>query len=367
MQSLSEAVVRRYREGDELRIVPFLERGMGCWPAICSSVSPLDHWQWKFLGNPLGFHLVCVAERNGDIISHSASLPVRMKIGKETVVASQGVDLCTDPSCRGRGLIGQTMECRNQMKDEHGVAFDFGFPNQAAYHLSMIKQGFRDLGVRMLQHRYIIDEEQFFRKVRFGSIKRLGYDSYQLLKRSLSRHVEVGGVLLDREHAFGPEFDDLYRRAAEGFDLIIAREHRYLNWRYADPRGGEFIIRTARQDGRLMGYMVHKQEERKGSNYLNVVDTIVDPEFQDILSVLLLDAISLARDRGIETILCCLPEHHPYGQYFEDMGFLAQVRYTGDRPMSIIFLDRESKEGDLDLKAGEDLRTHIMLGDTDWV
>jgi Acetyltransferase (GNAT) domain len=367
LQNSSEAVVRRYRAGDEFRIVPFLERGMG-WPAIRASVPRLDHWQWKFLGNPVGFHLVCVAELNGDIVSHSASLPVRMKVGERTLLASQGVDLCTEPACRGRGLIGQTMECRNQMKDEHGVTLDFGFPNQAAYHLSMIKQGFQDLGVRMLQHRYIIDEEQFFRKVRFGSLKRLGYYSYQLLKRSLSPHVEAGGgITLDRERTFGPEFDDLYQRAAAGFDLIIARDHRYLNWRYADPRGGEFIIRTARKDGRLVGFVVHKQEEREGSNYLNVVDAIIDPEFHDILSLLLLDAISMARDLGIETILCCLPENHPYEHQFADMGFLAQVRYTGDRPMSIIYLDRGKAIGDHELLGEANLRPHIMLGDTDWV
>jgi hypothetical protein len=366
-QSSPDVLVRRYREGDELKIVPFLEKGMG-WPAICSPVPRLDHWKWKFLDNPLEFHLVCVAERDGSIVSHSASLPVRMKVGLETVVASQGVDLCTEPSCRGHGLIGQTMECRNQMKDEHEVGLDFGFPNQAAYHLSMIKQGFRDLGVRMMQHRYIIDEEQFFRKVRFGSIKRLGYDSYQFLKRSLGRHVEMGkGITLDRVYEFGPEFDDLYQRAAEGFDLIIAREQSYLNWRYADPRSGEFIIRTVRQDGRLVGYMVHKQDVREGSSYLNVVDTIVDPQFQDTLAILLLDAISMARELGIETILCCLPEGHPYEKQFEETGFLAQIRYTGDRPMSLIYLDRDKTGRNNELLAKPNLRTHIVLGDTDWV
>ncbi len=367
MQSSTEVVVRRYREGDEARIVSFLERGMG-WPAICSPVPRLDHWQWKFLGNPLGFHLVCVAEQNGKIVSHSASLPVSMKVGSRTVLASQGVDLCTDPSFRGRGLIGQTMECRNQMKDEQGVALDFGFPNQAAYHLSMIKQGFQDLSISMLQHRYIIDEGQFFRKVRFGSIKRLGYDSYQLLKRSLSRQVELGGgITLAREREFGPAFDTLYHRAADGFDLIIAREHRYLNWRYADPRGGEFIIRSVRHNDRLVGFMVHKKEERGESRYLNVVDALVDPEFQDVMSILLIDAISMARELNIETILCCLPDGHPYERHLADMGFLAQVRYTGDRPMSVICLDREKGRNDLNLLGKEGLRAHIMLGDTDWV
>jgi hypothetical protein len=254
------------------------------------------------------------------------------------------------------------------MKDEQGVVLDFGFPNQAAYHLSMIKQGLQDLGVRMLQHRYIIDEDQFFRKVRFGSIKRLGYDSYQFFKRSLSRPVEVGGgITLGREQMFGTEFDDLYERAAVDFDLIIAREHRYLNWRYADPRGGDFISRTARQDGRLVGYIVHKKEEREGSHFLNVVDAIIDPALPEIMPLLLFDTISMARGLGIETILCCLPEQHPYEQHFADMGFLSQVRFTGDRPMSIICLERGNSEGGMELFNTEDLRPHIMLGDTDWV
>jgi hypothetical protein len=290
-----EVSVQQYRNGDEERIVSFLQRCMS-WPSVKARVPALDHWRWKYLANPLGFQLVCLAEQGGEMVSHSASIPVMLRIGKRTVLASQGVDLCTDPGYRGHGIIGQTMVCRNQMKDEHGVELDFGFPNHAAYRLSLLKQGFTDLGVRVMQHRFIANEGRFFKKVRYGQIKRIGYDSYMLVRRSLRWKTHTGNeYVLSHEDRFGPEVDGLYREAAEGFDLMVAREHHYLNWRYADPRGGDFIIRTARRDGRLVGYMVHKLEDRDGTSCLNVVDALVIRDGEPALAALLSDVIVMAQ------------------------------------------------------------------------
>jgi hypothetical protein len=52
---LPDIEVRTYMEGDEAAIVPFLEKNMG-WPATSTAVDHLEHWRWKFLANPLGFH-----------------------------------------------------------------------------------------------------------------------------------------------------------------------------------------------------------------------------------------------------------------------------------------------------------------------
>lgn len=362
-----DARVHRYEDGDENRIVPFLEMYMG-WPSVISSVPHLDHWRWKFLGNPLGFHLVCVAERNGEMISHSASLPTRMKVGQGMVIASQGVDLVTDPAFRGHGLIGQTMKCRNKIKDDHSVALDFGFPNHAAYQLSLVKQGFQDLNITMLQHRYIVDSELFFSKVRFGSIKKLGYGSMEAVRRSLSRPVDLGeGIVVEEATSIGAEFDRLYESASRDFDMMIVRDSGHLAWRYGDPRAGRFIIRIIRSDGVLAGYMVHKEEERDGTRFLNIVDYLMDPQYSHLHSRLISDCKSLAQDLKIETILCCLPQGHPYEKSLSEAGFRSEVRYTGERPMSVIALERGGGHALMDIMKKKDLRAHIMLGDTDWV
>ncbi len=362
-----EVQVHRYRAGDELGIVPFLERYMG-WPSAMVDVPHVDHWRWKFLSNPLGFHLVCVAERDCQVVSHSASLPTRMKVGERTVIASQGVDLVTDPDYRGHGLIGQTMGCRNQIKDEHSVALDFGFPNPASYQLSIKKQGFHDLSITILQHRYIVDSELFFSKVRYGHLKRIGYRSLEAVRRSRERPVDVGqGTVVEDGSGMSEELDHLYEMASKDFDLMIVRDRAHLAWRYGDPRAGKFIVRTVRHQGVLAGYMVHKVEERDGTRFLNIVDYLMDPQLAHLHSVLISDCISLAQGLKIETVLCCLPQGHPYGERLAEAGFRSEVRYTGERPMSVIALERDGSAGLMDVLQRKGLKAHIMLGDTDWV
>lgn len=148
---------------------------------------------------------------------------------------------------------------------------------------------------------------------------------------------------------------------------MIARDHGYLNWRYCDPRAGDFIVRTARDNGRLLGYMVMRDETKDGSRFLNIVDCLADPRSPDVVPLLLMDCISLAEGMDIETVLCCLPEGHPYGKHLTDVGFLSQVRYTGDQEMKVIALERTGNGPLMATLTKKGMRAHIMLGDTDWV
>ncbi|NLK26555.1 MAG: GNAT family N-acetyltransferase [Euryarchaeota archaeon] len=360
-----EVDVRGYRHSDDESIVEFLSSNME-WPAACINGTKLDYWRWKFLSNPLGFHLLCVAEIDGKIVSHCASIPVRMNVVGKEVLASQGVDLFTHPAHRGHGLIGQVMECRNRIKEEHDIAFDFGFPNRAAYQLSLTKHGFRDMGIDMMQYRYITDQEQFFRKVRFGPLKKLGYTSLLKLRQSLAMGTDSGADLtVGPEERFSDEATNIYLRERERFDLISRRDADYLNWRYCDPRSGGFLRRAVREGTHFVGYAIYKIEEREGTRYLNIVDLLVEGGRTDALASLLMDSLEVSRQTHAETVLCCLPKYHPYGRSFQDLGFIAQLRMTGDMPMRMIWADRGLVELDV-LKRGSP-RCHVTLGDTDWL
>jgi len=358
-----EAEVRPYRTGDEQRIVEFLERYTG-WPAATVEVPKVDHWRWKFLSSPVGFPLVCIAEGGGEILSHCASMPTLISVDGKEVLASQGVDLCTHPQYRGQGLIGRVMQCRNRMKEERGVALDYGFPNRASYHLSMAKQGFRDLAMEMVQHQFIVDRERFFRKVPLGALKRFGYASLVTLRRSLGPRGRTD-LEIEAVERFSADATALYERARDRFDLIARRDADHLNWRYGDLRGGRYLRRAVREDGRLLGYAVHKVEDRDGTVYLDVVDVLVEDGRDDALAALMLDALDTAYRSGAESALCCLPQGHPYGRTLQDLGFVAQPRLTGDMPMRMIWFDRGL--ADLSLLGRDGLNGHVTLGDTDWV
>lgn len=53
-------------------------------------------------------------------------------------------------------------------------------------------------------------------------------------------------------------FDQFYREVSAPFKFIAERTAAFLDWRYAAPRAGNFTIRVAERDGRLLGYAVTK-------------------------------------------------------------------------------------------------------------
>lgn len=351
--------VRGYLPGDEGRIVSFLDSLTG-WPASAIDVPKTDHWRWKFLSNPAGPELVCMIEAGGEIVSYCASMPVRMSVGGREVLATQGVDLCTHPEHRGKGLMGVLLDRRDRMKAKRGVAFDYGFPNELSYHVSTKRQGFREVNMSMMQHRFIIDRERFFRKVNMGPLKRLGYSSYVALQQAVHRPGGSDLFVQDIE-GFCEKDDELYRRALPDFDIIAVRDHRFLSWRYCDPRGGSYIVRGVREDG-LLGYAVLKVE---AGRQLIIVDLLADPDRPEVVPLLLTDALEQGRVHGSESVICCLPKGHRYERHFRDLAFVAEPRMTGGAPMRMIWFPRGPQE--LDALSSPDPACHITLGDTDWV
>ena len=62
--------------------------------------------------------------------------------------------------------------------------------------------------------------------------------------------------------AFDDSLDVFWPEAAPQFDLIYAHTKDVMNWRYADPRAGDFTITLAEHDGLLLGYVITRCSRR---------------------------------------------------------------------------------------------------------
>jgi len=358
-QDTLDEEVRNYRPGDEERIVSFLN-SHSSWPASSVNVPKVDHWKWKFLSNPAGPELVCMIEVGCELVSYCASMPVRMNAGGREVLATQGVDLLTHPDYRGSGLMTKLLNHRDKLKTKRGIAFDFGFPNESSYHISTKREGFRVLDLTMIQHRFIIDRQGFFSKVNMGSLKWIGYSSYVALQRAVHRQGETDLIVQNIE-SFSETDDTLYHKVSSDFDLMAVRDHQFLNWRYCDPRGGSYIVRGVREDGKLLGYVVFKIESE---NQLIIADMLADPDRLEVISLLVTDVLNQGQYYGTESVICCLPKNHQYERSLREMGFVSKPRMTGNMPMRMIWFPRSSQ--DLSILSSPGPVCHIMLGDTDW-
>lgn len=351
-----EIFVRPYLPGDEERIVPFLEMYMG-WRAP-RGVTPTEHWLWKYRDNPVNDAAVCVAEDQQEIVSAAASVPSEMIIQGKPILAAQGTDLCTSPEYRGKGLIGKVSDCRDRLKEDLGVKLDYGFPNKASAYVSLEKRGFRQVPLKFVQYRYVINMDEFFQG-KVGKAKWLGYAAIKAVRKTSSgSEIEVR-----EEQRFGEEFRELFEKTAKTFDLLAARRPAYLNWRYADPRAGQFKIFSARRNSELVGYIVIG---KRGSDAA-VADLLVAPQESKALDALINRAISYAKEIKAWSLLCLLPKEHRYGRRFPAAGFLLEERYTGDVKMSMIWKGPDLDESVQNLLKNAELNCHITLGDTDWI
>ena len=347
--------IREYKNGDEEQIVPFLEIYMG-WRSP-RGIDPIEHWKWKYLDNPVGEIMLCVADYNGDLISSAASLPAMMKIGNIEVLAAQGVDLCTSPDFRGMGLIGKVSDCRDRINEKAGTAVDYGFPNRASSHISLEKRNFEKSWVRFSQFRYVINMKEFFRG-NTGKAKSLAYSAVKSIKKvSVSPNVKI-----HEESEFNSEYDELLEECAKDFDIMIRRNSDYLNWRYADWRSGNFKIYSARCREKLCGYVVIGKHGCDAS----IADLLCCGD-TEVLNSLIAQSINYAAEIKACSLLCVLPNGHRYSKRFSAAGFLIEERCTGDLKMSLVWKSLGLNEGSKNILRNKNSKYHITLGDTDWI
>jgi hypothetical protein len=107
---------------------------------------------------------------------------------------------------------------------------------------------------------------------------------------------------------FGPDFDELGRRAARGYSSHFVRDAEYFNWRYLDsPR--DYRCFAAYRDGGLSGVAVVGHTFKHGVSAGFLADLVAEPEATAELRALL--ARTVAEVRGGADALVLLPPPGP--------------------------------------------------------
>ena len=98
----TSTLCRRFRAGDEVAVNRAYEEGRGV-------ARSLDEWAWKFPPEAEGRAIV-LGERDGEVLTHCAGMPVRFAIDGRELDAVQIVDIFSGPSAQSTGLLERTVE-----------------------------------------------------------------------------------------------------------------------------------------------------------------------------------------------------------------------------------------------------------------
>ncbi|WP_019176860.1 GNAT family N-acetyltransferase [Methanomassiliicoccus luminyensis] len=347
---------------DRSKIVGLLETVEG-WPGFEHGGSNEDFWEWRYKRNPLGPAFTCHVWRGEDITANAGGLRTELAIGGSVRRAAQWSDLYTHPDHRGQGMAQRAVKCLEDQERNGGVHLDFAFPSATGY--EVVKgRGFREMPVRFAQYELITNPERFFANVRMGQMKRVAYEVLRMIR---VRSGDESGVTTMVADHFPEDIEALTTAFGGRFDMVLHRSRAYLEWRYADPVGGKFILLFARRDERTAGYAVLRPYAISGKPYMDIIDLVALPEDVPALRSMLRTAVAISQEHGSDLLQMWLPTTHPFATELGRMGFFLRQPVQGERLMRLMVRPLVEDAALKEIMGRPHLKYHMVLGDTDWV
>ncbi len=305
--------IRPYRPGDEKVINDLFNR-------IFKKSRTLDEWKWKFIDNPSSKDpalWVTVAENNGKIVGHYASIPIEMKIKDKVALAGQPVDLMIDPSFRSGARIFWELNKENKKNNKGISAFAFGFPNENSYEVGKRFLGYKDLCEMVQLFKRLSYRNAIKRRVKLlpcwilNLIDKLSRLFYRLTfaVKNLNERASVRNV-----DYFDERIDGLWEKAKDRYAIMTIRNLSYLRWRYKNENYTKII---AERGNELLGYSVIKIEEFKDARVGYLLDILYKDNIKPILSGTLKHLLWM----NVDYVLCVIIQGDPMEKYFEQFGF----------------------------------------------
>jgi hypothetical protein len=282
-------VIRQYEPGDDEGIVNTLELAFNGWPKFDLSCTPLEHWRWKFLSCPIEPRMIVVAEKDDEIAGVSHSMPYMIHIGKEAVLGANGCDVATHPDHQKKGVYSRIRVFKEEKILEKGIVLTYGIETNPI----LIKKNLENGPDVLVPHEVVmyirIRDLARANLGKQGAIKKTGYSLLKNFNIATNRSPKnITDFRIKSAEFFDERVNDLLERNKQVYRYIMVRDKEFLNWRYADPRGGDYRIWMAYDDEVLLGYIVAKINRYDEDNLLGcIMDLMVEPSRFDVADALM--------------------------------------------------------------------------------
>ena len=222
---MGEVVYRPYRTGDEIAVNAGFNEVFGLSRS-------LDEWRWKFPERPEGRWIMLAVDPDGRVLAHYAAVAMQFQFGREQVRAGQIVDAYSRTEVRGTRVFSSCYErFIEAFGTPVGLPLMFGFPGRKHY----------EMGLKALKY------------VPIGSVP------YWL--RESRWRPSFAGRRFEIRHGFDAlAVDDLWRRAAERYDVAAVRDSSWFARRYGGRPAVEYAHLSAWRNGRAQAWAVARAD-----------------------------------------------------------------------------------------------------------
>ena len=282
-----------------------------------------QEFAWWFDRNPAGEGLVSLAVDGDEVVGVAAMSFFRVLLeGVETRLAIP-VNVATDARYRGQGVFS-TLERENESAAaDAGCPLTVTFPNANSYPIFVQRLGWMDLPRLRLWAKPL----RISAVVRYA-LQRPGERGG--LRRVSTAGQTIRGLEVRPVERFGPDLDELGRRAAAGYGSHFVRDAEYFNWRYLDsPR--DYRCFGAYRAAELVGAVVVGHTVKHGVSAGFLADLVAPPDERAAVRALVARAVDEVRG-GADALVLLPPAVPGHRRALLRAGFAPtnkQLRFIG--------------------------------------
>lgn len=248
---------------------------------------------WKYFASPHGASYTLLAHDAGLVGGAYSYVYRRATLRGESFTAAQASDAMVDVAFRKRGIFTSFDDAAARESASRGVPVCWAVAGRQSMH-GFLKNGWKAIGVYR-QHVAVLDAKRLL-----GN--RLPAPLAALAAPFLNGALAIAGKRRKQRTAgahsvravdrFDDRVDALFAAVAPSLPIALARDAKYLDWRYVDTPTKRHRILLAERGATLDGYVVIESvKENPGRGY--VVDVLGrDAEAEDALLTAALDALA---------------------------------------------------------------------------
>jgi nucleoside-diphosphate-sugar epimerase/acyl carrier protein len=261
-------------------------------------------WQWMFVESAARLRVtpqVWVHREAGQVVGHNGAIPVRLKIGDEECLTGWLVDTMVLPDYRDRAIGARLMV---EAHEDMPLALSLGQTEQMR--AIQFRLGWQQVAPLQTAQLLIRPERVFKGKLPASAALAAGFALRAGTALRTAMKGKAGGWTRELS-SFDESHDRLWDVCSRELRCAVRRDASYLNWKYVDQPGQDFLRLEMRSPGGGRGVVVLMFRDPDNAYQYRrafIVDLVAPLSNDELMADLLMAATKAAAERGADALVC---------------------------------------------------------------
>lgn len=317
---------RSYQEGDDENIQRLLAQCFKDWPGLDLRCTQLEHWKWKYNENGLIGKVITVALENKVMIGVTHAYLKNVKIFDSYKLGKYGSDTAVHPDYRRLGVKKGMSPLHREKGKEAGVDFSYRVSSNPIMVKSWEKRRPR-FPHEVLNLVWIDDLNRQLKEIPMKNslFLKTGFSMLKMLNKigSVFNKSDPSLCSLSWIEKFDTRIDEFWDKNKQHYQFITVRDRKYLNWRFCDPRAGNYKVLQAEENGKICGYcvlLINNLNKKYPIGY--ILEVLALPQMENVAESLIAKAMDYFKQNNVNIVNSQIIKGHPYEDILKKTGFI---------------------------------------------